>query len=95
LPSSGVLKVGDTATATITADASAYTAGTMTINSVDVSSTLIDNGDNTYTLTYLVSEGNNDIADSSDLPVSIVLKDNAGNESGIMILLILLTYQLT
>ncbi len=80
-PTSGTLKVGDTATATISSDASGYTAGTITINSVDVSSTLIDNGDNTYTVTYTVSEGDTDIDDSSDLPINISLKDSAGNES--------------
>ncbi len=80
-PSSGVLKIGDTATATIYSDGTGYTAGTITINGVDVSSTLVDNGDNTYTVTYTVSEGDTDIPDANDLPVNISLKDAYNNES--------------
>ncbi len=80
-PSSGMLKIGDTATATIYADGTGYTAGTITINGVDVSPTLIDNGDNTYTVTYTVSEGDTDVPDANDLPVNISLVDSYNNVS--------------
>ena len=78
---SGLLKIGDIATATIQSDGTAYTAGTITINGVDVSSSLTASGTNEYTVAYTVVEGNTDISDSSDLPISIVLIDLAGNES--------------
>jgi hypothetical protein len=80
-PSSGLLGIGHTATATIYADASGYTAGAMTINGTNVASTLIDNGDNTYTVSYTVVEGHTNRADSADLPVSFVLKDSYNNSS--------------
>ncbi|MCK4539743.1 fibronectin type III domain-containing protein [Candidatus Parcubacteria bacterium] len=80
-PSSGVLKIGDTATATIISDNTGYTAGAITINSVDAASTLVDNGDNTYSVSYTVAEGNTDIVDSANLPISFVLKDSNNNSS--------------
>jgi len=78
---SGLLKVGDTAVATIFSDDTGYSAGAMTINGVDVSGTLVDVGDGTYTVSYNVLEGHTDILDSSDLPISLVLIDPAGNIS--------------
>ncbi|PLX26881.1 hypothetical protein C0583_05515 [Candidatus Parcubacteria bacterium] len=80
-PSSGVLKIGDTATATIISDATGYTASTMTINGVDVSGTFIDNNDNTYTVSYTVVEGNTDRLDSDDLPISFSMLDASNNAS--------------
>ena len=80
-PTTGTLIVGDVVTATITAGEAGLTAGAITINSVDVASTLVDNADNTYTLTYTIVEGNNDIAAAATMPLSIVLADAAGNES--------------
>ncbi len=81
IPSSGVLKVGDTATATVQTDGIGYSAGTVTINGVDVASTLIDNGDNTYDFVYTVGEGETDRGDADDLPVNITLIDTANNSS--------------
>ncbi|KKQ61407.1 MAG: hypothetical protein US83_C0006G0047 [Candidatus Falkowbacteria bacterium GW2011_GWC2_38_22] len=78
---SGLLKIGDIATATISADASGYLAGAITINGVDVSASLASAGGNNYTVNYIVSEGHNDILDSSDLPISVVLVDTNGNNS--------------
>lgn len=83
VPTSGTLQVGDIATATV------YTAGetnllagnTITINNVDVSGTFNELGSGQYELVYTVGEGNNDISDSSNLPVSITVQDAAGNES--------------
>ncbi len=76
---SGVLKVGDTATATISSDNTGYSAGVITINGVDVSSSLVDNVDNSYSVIYIVAEGHTDIADTNDLPVNISLVDVPGN----------------
>ena len=39
LPSSGILKIGDTATATIYSDGNGYASGTITINGKDVATT--------------------------------------------------------
>ncbi len=78
---SGVLKINDIATATIVSDGTGYNTGTITINGVDVSSTLAASSTNNYTVTYTVEEGHTDILDANDLPISISLIDNAGNES--------------
>ncbi|MEA3398235.1 MAG: fibronectin type III domain-containing protein, partial [Patescibacteria group bacterium] len=80
-PSSGWLKIGDTATATIYADNTDYASGTITINGVDAADTLVDNGDNTYSLTYTVAEGDDYIGLEDNLPVSIALKDSYNNSS--------------
>lgn len=79
-PNSGTAKVGDTVILTITADAVGYTASVITVNSVDVTAPLVDNNDNTYTATYLVVEGNLDVA-SGAITASVILKDTAGNEN--------------
>ena len=78
---SGLLKVGDIATATIVSDETGYLAGMITINSVDVSGTLAPDTGNNYTVTYAVQEGDTDIPDGNDLPISISLVDDAGNVS--------------
>ncbi|PLX21686.1 hypothetical protein C0584_02100, partial [Candidatus Parcubacteria bacterium] len=78
---SGYLGIGDFVDVTITSDETNYIAGPMTVNGKDVSSTLVDNLDNTYTVTYTVSEGDTDILDTENLPVSFVLKDSQGNTS--------------
>lgn len=80
-PTSGSLAIGDTLTVTVTTGESGLTAGAITVNTVDVASTLTDNSDNTYSLTYIVSEGDNAIADNAQIPISIVLLDGAGNSS--------------
>jgi hypothetical protein len=81
VPTSGVLKIGDSATITVTSDGTGYSAGTIQVNGVDVSATLSDNLDNTYDLTYTVVEGHTDILDSENIPISITLIDPAGNNS--------------
>lgn len=81
MPTSGILKIGDKATATISSDGISYTAGTITINGVDVSGTLASAGGNSYSVTYTVVQGNNDINDIADLPINITLRDPAGNPS--------------
>jgi hypothetical protein len=82
-PSSGVVKIGNTITITLTATNSqiGLAANGITVNNVDCASTLLDNGDGTYTITYTVVEGNTDIADGSDLPLSITLQDGNGVSS--------------
>ncbi|MCF7800769.1 MAG: hypothetical protein K9N34_02000, partial [Candidatus Marinimicrobia bacterium] len=80
-PTTGTLAIDDTLSVTITADEAELNAGAITVNAVDVASTLVDNGDNTYALTYTVGEGDNAISDNAQIPVSIVLVDNAGNSS--------------
>ena len=80
-PASGLLKIGDTATATIISDGTGYIAGTITINGKDVSGTLSSAGGNNYTVAYTVQSGDTDISDASDLPVDIVLIDAIGNQS--------------
>lgn len=79
--SSGVLKVGDTATATIFSDGTGYTAGTITINGVDVSGTLAPATGNNYTVSYTVVEGDTDVLDANDLPIYISLQDAVFNQS--------------
>ncbi|PIZ69627.1 MAG: hypothetical protein COY19_01570, partial [Candidatus Marinimicrobia bacterium CG_4_10_14_0_2_um_filter_48_9] len=80
-PTSGSLGIDEALTVTINAGESSLTAGAITINAVDVASTLVDNSDNTYTLTYTVAEGHTAIADNAQIPISIVLIDVAGNSS--------------
>ncbi|HCL99315.1 TPA: hypothetical protein DHW59_00075 [candidate division CPR2 bacterium] len=79
-PTSGIRKIGDTITMTITADAPGYTAGAITVNGVSVTG-FADNGDNTYTVTHTVASGNTDIADDATIPVSVVLTDGAANSN--------------
>ncbi len=79
-PSNGTISTGEALTMTITADASGYTAGTITVNGVAVSG-FTDNHDHTYTVTYTVSDGDTDIAQNAQIPVSVSLVDAVGNTS--------------
>ncbi|GAF97261.1 unnamed protein product, partial [marine sediment metagenome] len=55
-------------------------SGTQTVNGVE--SEFAETSSGNYTITYTVAEGNNNIIDDTDpLPVSIKLKDAAGNIS--------------
>ena len=74
------MNVGDAVTVTITASETGLSLVSGTINGVAVTG-FTDNNDNTYTATYTVAEGNTDIAAGSDIPVSMVLADAAGNNS--------------
>ena len=84
-PTTGTLKVGDTATATIyakNAETGLASGTTMTINTIDVRGTFIDNDDGTYTVTYTVGEGHNDVDDDSeDLAINLTIQDAVGNVS--------------
>ena len=77
-PSSGVRKIGETVVVTITTSPqqTGLAVNTATINSVNVASTFVESSEATYQLTYTVAEGNNDISDASNLPLSITLEDN-------------------
>jgi len=84
LPNFGVLKIGDTATATITAadNESGLSAGaTLAINGQDVSATFAEIGAGQYRATYTVQAGDADRLDTDDLPVNFIIQDSAGNQS--------------
>lgn len=82
---SGTLKIGDTLTVTITADADGYAAGPIIINHQTIDTTIPgnfnDSGGGIYTVTYRVSAGDANVAQTSQIPISIVLTDTATNES--------------
>ncbi len=72
-PSSGTAKIGDVITLTISADATGYAAGAITVNGVAATG-FTDNSDNTYTVTYTVAPGDTDQAAGS-VPASVTLVD--------------------
>lgn len=74
------MKVGDAVTVTVTAGETGLSFVSGTVNGVAVTG-FTDNGDNTYSAVYTVAEGNTDRAADSDIPVSFVLADAAGNSS--------------
>jgi hypothetical protein len=73
----GVYKVGSMILIAIQADGNTYLKQTTTVNGKD--HLLINNGDNTYSIQYLVQEGDNQHNAVNTLPVQIVLRDVAGN----------------
>ena len=81
-PDAVTAKVGDTITATFTAGSSqndlATTTSACTINTVDVKSTFVNGGAGSYTLTYVVTEGNIDRL-SGALPIDCTLAEPSGN----------------
>ncbi|HYD71486.1 beta strand repeat-containing protein [Azospirillum sp.] len=74
------MKVGDVVTATIgvTSDADTYTLGSSSIGGFALGNLNRTNG-STYTATFTVTEGGTDVAAASNVPVSVVLTDTAGN----------------
>jgi len=74
--------IGQTIVATVTAyhnQIGLVPNGNQLINSVNVTSTFTDNRDGTYTLTYTVAEGDNDVNDvSQDLPCVFTFQDGKG-----------------
>jgi hypothetical protein len=76
-PNSGKVAIGETITLNITSDATGYTSGSITVNNVATTG-FADGGDNTYTAVYTVVEGNT-ARDVGTTPVSVVLRDAAGN----------------
>lgn len=69
----GTYKVGDTIEVTINADNTGYTAGVITVNDVDVSSTFASAVGNSYTVLYTVVSGDQDRATVEAIPISVVL----------------------
>jgi len=63
---------------TINADAASYTAGTITINSKTATNFSDDTG-GVYTVDYVIANGDNNVADSAQIPISVQLTDSAGN----------------
>ena len=74
--SAGTYGVDNDIIATINTDGTGYKATNagIKINGVSVGSTLNDNGDNTYTVDYAVSEGDADVT-SGTPTISVVLKN--------------------
>ena len=78
--SGNTAKVGENVVVTLTAgglETGLTASGTQTVNTV--TSVFAESGSGVYTITYTIVEGNTDISDASALPVSITLKDPAGN----------------
>src|SRR6056297_3771411 len=84
-PGSGtVLGIDSTIVITVTAAnlENDLTANTLAINSQPIATgTVTNNGDGTYSFPYVVGEGDGDIADSSPVPVNIIMEDAAANVS--------------
>lgn len=78
-PSSGWHKIGESFTLTVDANESGLTATTFTLNSKNVISSFTDLENGTYSVTYTVSAGDQNIGESDQIPVNIVLQDAAGN----------------
>jgi hypothetical protein len=74
---SGVYKVGDIIPVLIRADNINYIGLTIEVNGKE--QILVNNLDNTYSISYLVEEGDNQIFSAGSIPALITLKDPAGN----------------
>jgi hypothetical protein len=78
--------IGQTIVATVTAfhnQIGLVPNGVQQINSKTVTSSFTDNRDGTYTLTYTVAEGDNDVDDNSqDLPCAFIFQDGNSVTSG-------------
>ncbi len=80
--SSGTYKIGDSVAVVVTADATGYSSGVITINGQSITG-FNDESDNTYTMTYTVVEGDTDRLNVGAVSVSVVLIDPAGNSSAV------------
>lgn len=76
----GNYKIGSTIAVTITSNGIGYTAGAITING-RAGSGFTDNGNNSYSITYTVLEGDVDVTSASQIPVSVVLNNTGGSSS--------------
>lgn len=76
------MKIGDvvTATITVTSDTDSYTLSNGSIGGFPLGS-LTKINDTTYTATFTVTSGGTDVAAGSDIPVSLVFTDGAGNSN--------------
>lgn len=75
--SSLTLRVGDTLQLVIAADGSNYAADAIVVNGKNVAGTLVALGDNRYTISYTIAEGDTDRAVGDLVPVNVVMT-NAG-----------------
>ena len=84
LVTTGNRKVGDNVLLIFVADNTGYTVDpSTTVNSIAVTSSNVvfsEVGSGTYSISYTVAEGDNDVQ-SGNLEASIVLKDDAGNKN--------------
>ncbi|SDD24928.1 Ig-like domain (group 3) [Paracoccus isoporae] len=74
------VKIGDAVKVTINADKAGLSLVSGTVNGVALDG-FADKGGGNYIATYTVAEGQDDRAAGDNIPVSLVLKDAAGNES--------------
>lgn len=79
-PTTGTLTVDDTIVMTIDSDGTGYTASSISVNGVDVTtSNFQDNNNNTYSVDYIISKGDSSIAVDSQISISVELTDDASN----------------
>ena len=80
-PNSGLLDIGDTIIFTVNAGAGEpeLLASTISINSKNIINRFTDIGGGQYEIEYVIKSGDNDVSDASGIPLSIILKDVAGN----------------
>ncbi|MBU0488305.1 MAG: T9SS type A sorting domain-containing protein [Bacteroidetes bacterium] len=76
----GDYKIDDDIATTITANDTGFTSGAITINGRAVTN-FADNGDNTYSVTYTVLEGDADVTSAAVIPISVVLSNNGTENS--------------
>lgn len=80
-PSSGLQGIGDTIILMVDAGETGLTAYSIYINSKNLINKITDLGTGFYEIEYVVKAGDNDISDAASIPLSIILKDNAGNHT--------------
>jgi hypothetical protein len=73
---SGVYKVGDIISLLVSSDDITYTGTTVEVNGKP--QVLVNNMNNSYTIDYLVEEGDAELSGAGSIPVHIVLTDMAG-----------------
>ena len=80
-PNSGILPIGDVILMTFQTGESGLSATAISVNNVDVSSTLQDNNDGSYTVQYTIVDGHTDRGPTQQIPISITIQDDAGNQN--------------
>jgi len=73
-------KVGDSVNVSIFADQAGLTLVSGTVNSVNLTN-FSDLGNNSYSASYVITDGGTDVASGSDILVDIILKDGANVQS--------------
>ncbi len=80
-PSSDTVGIGDTIVFTVNAGEDGLQASTVSINGKDLINEFTAIGSNQYNVEYVIKSGDTDISDASGIPISIILKDESGNQS--------------